>query len=396
MSISMFNLGGAKPCPKAPETVASTPKAPEAVAPTRKAPEIVAPTRKAPPPVTKGPENVHENDEDTSSATYRIQCGAMLLTWNFKEVTRPTWEDFEQDFQQLLSDKDVVRASVCFEHGSCDHIHAFLEKAKGKWDCSKQGFAMFGVSPNVRPNTGKGSAARPSKDRGHFYVFCPYKDTHEHSWTNYHPGHDYKVPTQWVQNLYQTGMVTKRPIECAAEYHSLTPAFEALVRLSDGKRRAVAKAAERSEREQRIRAKFTSFNVPPHILEWKKQYDEEQLRYHFLVIHGPSQTRKTEFARSLFKNAFLHRDSIAWVGYNEDEHDAVIFDDIKCIYKFVSDNRALFQAGGPIVTQTSATNVHALTVDLTAKPLIITSNDAPTGEWLLANAVLMEVTSPLA
>jgi hypothetical protein len=89
---------------------------------------------------------------------------------------------------------------------------------------------------------------------------------------------------------------------------------------------------------------------------------------------------KTEFARSLFRNAFLHRDSISWTGYDEDVHDAVIFDDIKCVYKIVSDNRALFQASGTAMQQTSATNVHALSVDVTAKPIVITSNYEPRGE----------------
>eukprot|EP00966_Prymnesium_polylepis_P010281 237119-Prymnesium_polylepis.2 len=155
------------------------------------------------------------------------------------------------------------------------------------------------------------------------------------------------------------------------------------------------KAIAREEREDRLRRDLTTVEAPPHVLEWKMQYGIEKLRYKFLVIHGPSLTGKTEFAKSLFENAFLHRDTIAWTGYNEDKHDAIIFDDIKGIYKHVSENRALFQAGAPIVTQTSATNVHALTVDVTAKPLIITSNDEPLGEWLLANAVVMNVTDPL-
>ena len=336
-------------------------------------------------------ETVSDDGNDEFSVVYNIKCGAMLLTWNYgdpKKNPRPSLDEFKT----FLEGKGADRISLCFEQGTCDHAHAFIEGKK--WDCTINAFMVGGVPPNVQPNKGKGSGARTTKDRGHFYVVCKYKDSHQESWTNYEPAHAYAVKTIWVQTLYQQAKVTKA-IECAAHYLCLTPPLEALVRLSDGKRKAAQKAIAREQREKRLRGELTTFEYPHQILEWKSQYEVERLRYKFLVIWGRSLTGKTEFARSLFQNAFIHSDNIAWAGYDEEKHDAVIFDDIKMIYKMVSDNRALFQASGTAMQQTSATNMYALTVDVTAKPLVVTSNYEPRGEWLWANAVVMHVSGPL-
>jgi hypothetical protein len=203
-------------------------------------------------------------DDDEFSPVFKIKCGAMLLTWNYSdpETPRPSLDVFKT----FLMDKGAERISLCFERGTCDHAHAFIEGKK--WDCTVKAFEVGSVTPNVQPNKGKGLGARTTKDRGHFYVVFKFKDTHQESWTNYEPSHDYGVKTMWVQSLYQQQKVT-RATECAAHYHCLTPALDALVRLSDGKRRAAEKAMAREEREKRLRDALVPFAVPPAVAEWK-------------------------------------------------------------------------------------------------------------------------------
>ena len=101
---------------------------------------------------------------------------------------------------------------------------------------------------------------------------------------------------------------------------------------------------------------------------------------------------KTELARSYFKSPFEHRDRISWAGYDEDKHDCIIFDDVPSIYAYINNNRALFQAGDFAVVQTSATNVYAMTIDVSQKPIIVTTNDNPYGTWILANSVPVEIS----
>eukprot|EP00966_Prymnesium_polylepis_P011653 267779-Prymnesium_polylepis.2 len=59
-----------------------------------------------------------QDDDDELKTVYRIQCGAMLLTWNFKETPRPPLGEFKT----FLTNLGAVRTSLCFESGSCDHV----------------------------------------------------------------------------------------------------------------------------------------------------------------------------------------------------------------------------------------------------------------------------------
>eukprot|EP00966_Prymnesium_polylepis_P163545 3780281-Prymnesium_polylepis.1 len=55
----------------------------------------------------KKAKTVSQGDDDELKTVFRIQCGAMLLTWNFKETPRPTLDDFKT----FLTDLGAVRTS---------------------------------------------------------------------------------------------------------------------------------------------------------------------------------------------------------------------------------------------------------------------------------------------
>ena len=153
---------------------------------------------------------------------------------------------------------------------------------------------------------------------------------------------------------------------------------------------------ETKKRKETLDSRKKPMRSYSEIDEWKKQYDHIDFRYHFLVLHGPSRTGKTELARSLYNNAYVHKGSIDWSKYDSRVHDVIIFDDVPNIYAYVDDNRALFQAGPDgIVVNTSATNAFAHTIYLAGKPMIITSNDVPPAdnEWIAANARVVFIDS---
>ena len=133
----------------------------------------------------------------------------------------------------------------------------------------------------------------------------------------------------------------------------------------------------------------------PVIDKWLEQYKKTWFRYTFLILWGPSKMGKTELARSYFKNPFEHRDNVCWTGYDDERHDAIIFDDVKCVYRYIRENRALFQGCDCAVVQTSATNVYARTIDVAQKPIVVTTNDRPWGDdWIRANSVQVEINEP--
>ena len=85
-----------------------------------------------------------------------------------------------------------------------------------------------------------------------------------------------------------------------------------------------------------------------------------------------------------------------WYGYNPDKHPAVLFDDVKDIFKLVVENKTAFQAIGDAHFGASATNCHIVTVDLLAKPLIICCNGQPSDDsWSGRNFHVVQVKETL-
>lgn len=325
----------------------------------------------------------------------QIKTSAILLTYNGLQC----YEKFKTAMMQKLHDKD--RYAICEEQTPKQkeedrvHHHAFIWRHTGQIDCSSDHYTIDGVHPNVQCNTSKGAATAVSCQRGMFYVETEFKTTHIKSDTNYYAGHDYAVKQKWIMDLYQTNKC-KRALEAMAHYSCLTPAGEAQVRMSDSRRMKDAKSEALKERQAYLQTTYSPFGSLYDVEQvWLPQYEHVKDRYDFLVVFGRSKTGKTNYCRSLFKNPFLHRDSVCWNGYDPDLHDCVIFDDVKSVYKYVNENRALFQAGSSVMVQTSLTNIFAISIDCTQKPLIITTNTEPTGDWILANSVCIPVGDPL-
>ena len=86
---------------------------------------------------------------------------------------------------------------------------------------------------------------------------------------------------------------------------------------------------------------FTPFPAVPAAQAWLSLFERELDRYPFLLAFGPSFTRKTEWAKSLFKAPLelkvgaLEQFPDALRRFSRKVRDAVVLDDVRDAYFFV-------------------------------------------------------------
>jgi len=323
----------------------------------------------------------------------RVQCKAGLITYN-NPLEDVDLAEMRDELKAKFSAD--VELSICSERESRFHLHVFFEADK-PLDCDLAYFetTKSGTPHNIVPNRGK------NLPRGHYYCQCVYKKSHVDCVFD----KPYKPAEKWLMDLWKDGKVEKIKEALAAE-SLLKPQLLQQIECNENwkEKEKVKKMLE--ERTERVNAKLKKFAKNKKVEGWKEKFLEEELRYPFLVLCGPSKMRKTEFAKSLFENPFIHKDKIDWDGYNWLHNGCIIFDDINLpdhIWKFVRQNKVLFQSSSIVSVNTSATNCYKRDVCVVQKPIIICTNDgllepfvsAPYREWIEANSVWVDVEEPI-
>jgi len=338
-----------------------------------------------------GPKKKQKTGEDNK---FRVQAKAGLITYN-----NPAEDIILTDFRDELKAKFTadVDLSICLEKESRRHVHVFFEADK-PLDCDLQYFQtkFSGKVDDFQPNRGK------NLPRGHYYCQCVYKKSHIDCLFD----KPVKAVARWLVDMWRDNKI-ERIAEALAAEKLLTPQLQQQIDAVNNwnEREQVKRMLE--ERTERVNAKLSKFCKIKSVEEWKELFEKEELRYPFLVLCGPSKMRKTEFAKSLFKNPFLHKDKLDWDGYKWLENGCIIFDDINLpdhIWKYVRQNRVLFQSSSIVSVNTSATNCYKRDVCAVQKPIIICTNDgllepfvsAPYREWIEANSVWVNVSEPIA
>ena len=353
-----------------------------------------------PPPKKKkkaDPESPAEPAGEKKEA-YRVQCKAGLLTYNNSLIQ--SIEGLEKHHEELRAKfpNHDLELSSCVEKESRLHMHTFFS-SDTKMDCDLSNFstAMSGKVDDCKPNRGTNVA------RGHYYCQCKWKSSQiccKFDIVKHPCG-------EWLMNYWKDGKVEKI-IEALAAEKLLTPRFQMQIQAVNNYNEKVRVEKMLAERKHRMQRKLKKFAVIPKVQVWLEQYESEEFRYKFLVLHGPSQMRKTQFARSLFKNPHVHQDKIDWDGYSWESNDAIIFDDVNIpdhIWRFVKINKVLMQAQqDPVPVNVSATNCFKRDICVCQKPIVICTNDnlldpfvsAEYRLWIEANCVWLDVEEPIA
>ena len=288
------------------------------------------------------------------------------------------------------------KVSFCIEELSRRHLH-IARTSDTQIDCQvSPAFDLYDKRPSdIQPNTTKGSGYNTSRDRTHFYVQCQYKKGYIGGSTNYVAGRDFVVKEKWILDLWKTRKIADEDVEaCLVFYNCATQRALLDIMVNIKKRKHehfIELDRDRTEVLSSMKRDFKSYEL---FDIFREQFSRVDFRYNFLIITGRSKLGKTLLAKHQFTNPFMHCDVICWQGYDPVEHDCVIFDDVKDIYRYVVANKALFQSNDYQVVQTSSTNCHSMRIRLIGVPLIITYNTPPQNDWIHANSYHIHLDEP--
>ena len=172
---------------------------------------------------------------------------------------------------------------------------------------------------------------------------------------------------QYEEYLFLTrdGVVSrKRNLECVQEWE-----------LQQGE------AKERQEAIRRVKARFTAFDAVPEAQAWLDLFKAERDRYPFLVVLGPSYSRKTEWAKSLFKKPLqldcgpLEHFPDEMREFSRQTHDGIVLDDIRDFGFLVRHQEKLQGKVDRVVTfAETPSGKHAYKKWLWRVPMVVTAN----------------------
>ena len=234
------------------------------------------------------------------------------------------------------------------------HFHLFLQFLTLP-DKSSKVFCFEGLTPRADCSDLLGDGwnkkrMQESLDRAFFYVWANKQGTvcnadgslctagnYAPSWTD--TTCTYAVKGKWPENLWKAGKLSNDVYE---EY--LFACKDGVVyrkrNLDAVKEREqhTAAQAELEARVKRIRTNpqiFRSFPLVPEAQAWLQVFATDKLRYPVMVVLGKSQTGKTEWAQSLFRQPLVLKvgtlehfpDSMR--SFTRNFHDGVVLDDLR-------------------------------------------------------------------
>jgi len=165
--------------------------------------------------------------------------------------------------------------------------------------------------------------------------------------------------------------------------------------------------AEHREQEQGMLARATRIRTDgnlvrpfpeiPAVTEWLATFKEDRLRYPLLIVHGPSLSGKTEYAKSLF-NGKHHEMKMGEIEHFPDSmrkfdrkiHTGIVMDDVRDL-AFLKRHQDKIQGKYDSLVEFGSTpsGQHAYSKDLFAVPIVITvNNDTANLQFLITDDFL--------
>lgn len=323
---------------------------------------------------------------------FAVNAGAFRVVWQQHIPISRLEERFEEYWPSLSG------AWECGRRGNNHtdiYIHSFgkkIQRALSFFEFED----LEAMCPHITINSAKGKSFDGAVKRGHFYNSCLWKVGNTKFFGDYQPIQDYAVNTEWVQDLWKQEKIKDNGcILCAGHYKCLTPYLERLVSRSV----AVVTRSKRQkigdDRTVRFLDKYApSFLHFPELDTFRDQFREEQDRYKFLIVTGPSLCGKTKLIQHHFYREGLCEfiSGIDWKKYDRESHKAVLFDDIPGIMGYVDRNHGMFQANRSVTVHGSETMCYSLEVDLADKPIIICCNPEEffLTPWIKENSIVIE------
>lgn len=293
------------------------------------------------------------------------------------------------------------------------HVHMYLRSGRGKVSVQRQeSLSLFGSLPVKSSLSGpSGTRGMPRGNQGMYYLQCPKIGMVANGGTAL-PYQGYLVNGDWAFNLLQQGKMSLENcrLEIIRSAKNLPRLLQNLDRVmrereAQGLSERVAAVASQLALQRRP---FRSLRV---VTQWLESFRALKPRYEFLVLEGPSQVGKTQFARSLspagpsgvFEADCAASDYPDIRGFRSGVHDTIIFDEASAT--LVARHKKMFQASASWVSLgASATNIHSYMLWLHGVRMIVTSNTwmcdvrrmpAEDAAWLQRNSVHVWVQEPL-
>lgn len=295
-------------------------------------------------------------------------------------------KDFAQDTMETLLCSDV---SCCLEvctttlakemKAKC-HMHIWLRCCRRIWVNDPTKLVFQGQGPNM--SGVMGGIVRDTKAasfQGMLYT-SSLKLGSVFSHATREPFTGYLVQPSWLMNLLQSQKISfdkcreavLRTCQNVGRYLKDLDMVEQHFRQKE-----IEAEVQRAERV--LASRRRPFCNLPEVVEWRKQYDDDNFRFRFLVLEGPSRFGKTQFVRSLVPEDQVLELScsggtpVDLKSFLRHKHKLVLFDEIEAPQ--VLALRKAFQAGpSPVQLGQSQTGMYTYWVFLYRVMFVLCSN----------------------
>ena len=362
------------------------------------------------------------------SRGFRFQgTGAMFTYHGIKDHAQ--WTRFELFVAQQLSEWQVKHWCATLEATTSGrlHVHLYMQ-FKYAVERFSSAYLFEGLHPHVTTTDycGEGLCRKKlqnSIDRGMFYCWADKIGTQRDqagnpcvagnympAWTN--AMGKYAVAGRWVDSLLRRHVLSNDVYE--AYIFLARDGVVSRKRNLDACREREAAASgsqEIADRILRIRGNadiYKQFPEIPAVTEWQQLFTADALRYPVLIVHGPSYSGKTEFAKSLFQNCLelkigsLDRFPDGMRSFQRGAHQAIVLDDVRDMMFLVQHQDKLQGKYDTMVEfATTPGGQCAYRKDRFCIPIIVTVNNSTanlqrlvTDDWLGNSRNRVVVTYP--